>query len=117
MTRNIILVVEPDPQLRSDILHMCKRDTLEFIGLESEEAALDMIWERGADITAIFVDPKNSDDLAAESLTSVLSRDWPDIYALVGEAKPNGVYRELSRGRRLPFPWTSSQVAEVLNNQ
>ena len=117
MTRNIILVVEPDPQLRSDILHQCKGGSSEFIGLESEEAALDIIWERGADVAAIFIDPDHSVEAESESLTRVLSRDWPNIYALVGEARPNGVHRELARGRLLPFPWTSSQVADVLNNQ
>jgi hypothetical protein len=49
------------------------------IALESEDAALDWLWEHGHEIATAVLDDAALQEADANGLAAVLARDWPGI--------------------------------------
>ena len=114
MSQTIILLVEPDAVLRADISAAFTLDGHSFVELESEELALDWIWERGKEAAAVFVQQTSATMTDPNSLVQVLGRDWPDIRVIVGESHEGALASSPSGVDYLPYPWTAWQVAQRL---
>ena len=114
VSQNTILVVEPDASLRTDILRACTLETYSLVELESEDMALDWLWERGKEAAVVFIQQTESTISDPNSLINVLARDWPDVRVIVGESHRGALATSSSGLDYLPYPWTPWQVAQKL---
>ena len=114
MDPDLVLLVDPDIELRAAIIAACSLGKLTFVELDNEDTALDWIWERGKQVAAVFVQQTSSTSADPHSLVPVLARDWPNIRVIRAESQQGALSPGQSGIDDLPYPWTPWQVGQRL---
>jgi hypothetical protein len=77
--RRCVLLVDRKSQRRERLVRENAEMNVNSIALESEEAALDWLWEHGREISTAILDDAALSETDENCLAAVLARDWPHI--------------------------------------
>ena len=109
-----IVVVEDDPFIRMDALHLLEQAGLSVTGFDNADDALSFVYERSADVAAIFTDVQMPGHMDGLVLAEIVGRHWPTIMVLLTSGRVMPVHNLPSNVRFIPKPWAPSQIIAAL---
>jgi len=108
---HIALIVEDDPHVRELAAALLEETALDVVEVESAEAALDCLQERGGDVAMIFADIRLSGSMDGVQLAKAACTLWPTIrIVLTSGATPDRRDDWPDCVTFMPKPWRGLDV-------
>jgi CheY-like chemotaxis protein len=114
--RLVVLIVEDEPLMLMDALHLVTEAGFEAIGAKNADEAI-RILESRADIGVVFTDVNMPGSMDGIKLAHAVRNRWPPIEIIVTSGLTLANVQELlpERGIFFPKPYTPAQVVNALN--
>jgi DNA-binding NtrC family response regulator len=108
---HLALIVEDDPDVRALAGALLEETPLEVVEVESAEAALDCLQERGAEVAMMFADVRLPGEMDGVQLAKAACKLWPTIRIVLTSGDPGAVSEELPDCVTfMPKPWRGLDV-------
>jgi DNA-binding NtrC family response regulator len=108
---HLALIVEDDPDVRALAGALLEETSLEVVEVESAEAALDCLKERGGEVAMMFADVRLPGEMDGVQLATAACKLWPTIRIVLTSGDPGAVSEELPDCVTfMPKPWRGLDV-------
>jgi CheY-like chemotaxis protein len=108
---HIALIVEDDPDVRELAAALLEETALDVVEVESAEAALDCLQERGGEVAMIFADIRLAGMMDGVQLARVACTLWPTIRIVLTSGAASDRLDELPDCVTfMPKPWRGLDV-------
>ena len=108
---HLALIVEDDPDVRALAGALLEETPLEVVEVESAEAALDCLQERGGEVAMMFADVRLPGEMDRVQLAKAACKLWPTIRIVLTSGDPGAVSEELPDCVTfMPKPWRGLDV-------
>ena len=108
---HLALIVEDDPDVRALAGALLEETPLEVVEVESAEAALDCLQERGGEVAMMFADVRLPGEMDGVQLAKAACKLWPTIRIVLTSGDPGAVSEELPDCVTfMPKPWRGLDV-------
>lgn len=108
---HLALIVEDDPDVRALAGALLEETPLEVVEVESAEAALDCLQERGAGVAMMFADVRLPGEMDGVQLAKAACKLWPTVRVVLTSGDPNAVSDDLPECVTfMPKPWRGLDV-------
>jgi DNA-binding NtrC family response regulator len=108
---HIALIVEDDLDVRELAAALLEETALDVVGVESAEAALDCLQERGGEVAMIFADIRLSGMMDGVQLAKAACTLWPTIRIVLTSGAADDRLDELPDCVTfMPKPWRGLDV-------
>ena len=108
---HIALVVEDDPHVRELAAALLEETKLDVVEVESAEAALDCLRERGGEVAMIFADIRLQGTMDGVQLAKAACTLWPTVrIVLTSGAASTSLDSLPDRVTFMPKPWRGLDV-------
>ncbi|SCZ12167.1 response regulator [Microvirga guangxiensis] len=107
----LALIVEDDPDVRALAGALLEETPLEVVEVDSAEAALDLLQERGGDIAMMFADVRLPGKMDGVQLASAACKLWPTVRIVLTSGDPGTQLDDLPECVTfMPKPWRGLDV-------
>ncbi len=108
---HLALIVEDDPDVRALPGALLEETPLEVVEVESAEAALDCLQERGGEVAMMFADVRLPGEMDGVQLAKAACKLWPTVKVVLTSGDPGAVSEELPDCVTfMPKPWRGLDV-------
>jgi DNA-binding NtrC family response regulator len=108
---HLALIVEDDPDVRALAGALLEETPLDVVEVESAEAALDCLQERGGEVAMVFADVRLPGEMDGVQLAKAACTLWPTIRIVLTSGDPGAVSEELPDCVTfMPKPWRGLDV-------
>ncbi len=108
---HIALVVEDDPHVRELATALLEETKLDVVEVESAEAALDCLRERGGEVAMMFADIRLQGTMDGAQLAKAASTLWPTIRIVLTSGAASTSLDGLPESVTfIPKPWRGLDV-------
>jgi CheY-like chemotaxis protein len=108
---HIALIVEDDPDVRELAAALLEETALDVVEVESAEAALDCLQERGGEVAMIFADIRLAGMMDGVQLARAACTLWPTIRIVLTSGAANDRLDDLPDCVTfMPKPWRGLDV-------
>jgi DNA-binding NtrC family response regulator len=103
---HVALIVEDDPDVRALAAVLLEETPLDVVEVESAEAALDCLQERGGEVAMMFADVRLPGDLDGVQLAKAACTLWPTVRVVLTSGDPGAGRADLPDCVTfMPKPW------------
>ena len=107
----VALIVEDDPDLRDLAAALLEETDLDVVEVESADAALAYLQERGGEVAMMFADVRLPGEMDGVQLAKAACTLWPTIRIVLTSGDPGAVSDGLPDGVTfMPTPWRGLDV-------
>ncbi|MBM1173859.1 response regulator [Microvirga arabica] len=108
---HLALIVEDDSDVRALAGALLEETPLEVVEVESAEAALDCLQERGGEVAMMFADVRLPGEMDGVQLARAACKLWPTVRVVLTSGDPGAVSEELPECVTfMPKPWRGLDV-------
>ena len=108
---HVALIVEDDPDLRDLAAALLEETDLDVVEVESADAALAYLQERGGEVAMRFADVRLPGEMDGVQLAKAACTLWPTIRIVLTSGDPGAVSGDLPDGVTfMPKPWRGLDV-------
>ncbi len=108
---HLALIVEDDPDVRALAGALLEETPLEVVEVESAEAALDCLQERGGEVAMMFADVRLPGEMDGVQLARASCTLWPTIRVVLTSGDPGTQSDDLPECVTfMPKPWRGLDV-------
>ena len=108
---HVALIVEDDPDVRDLAAALLEETELDVVEVESADAALAYLQERGGEVAMLFADVRLPGDMDGVQLAKAACTLWPTIRIVLTSGDPGAVSDGLPDGVTfMPKPWRGLDV-------
>ena len=108
---HVALIVEDDPDVRDLAAALLEETELDVIEVESADAALAYLQERGGEVAMMFADVCLPGDMDGVQLAKAACTLWPTIRIVLTSGDPGAVSEDLPDDVTfMPKPWRGLDV-------
>ena len=108
---HVALIVEDDPDVRDLAAALLEETDLDVVEVESADAALAYLQERGGEVAMMFADVRLPGDMDGVQLAKAACTLWPTIRIVLTSGDPGAVSDDLPDGVTfMPKPWRGLDV-------
>ena len=108
---HVALIVEDDPDVRDLAAALLEETELDVVEVESADAALAYLQERGGEVAMMFADVRLPGDMDGVQLAKAACTLWPTIRIVLTSGDPGAVSDGLPDGVTfMPKPWRGLDV-------
>ena len=108
---HLALIVEDDPDVRALAGALLEETPLEVVEVESAEAALDCLQERGGEVAMMFADVRLPGEMDGVQLAKAACKLWPTVRVVLTSGDAGAVSEALPDCVTfIPKPWRSLDV-------
>ncbi|WP_262027000.1 response regulator [Microvirga sp. Mcv34] len=108
---HLALIVEDDPDLRALAAVLLDETPLDVVEVESAEAALDLLQERGGEVAMLFADVRLPGEMDGAQLARAACKLWPTIRIVLTSGDPGIRSDDLPECVTfMPKPWRGLDV-------
>ena len=108
---HVALIVEDDPDVRDLAAALLEETDLDVVEVESADAALAYLQERGGEVAMMFADVRLPGDMDGVQLAKAACTLWPTIRIVLTSGDPGAVSDGLPDGVTfMPKPWRGLDV-------
>jgi DNA-binding NtrC family response regulator len=108
---HVALIVEDDPDVRDLAAALLEETELDVVEVESADAALAYLQERGGEVAMMFADVRLPGDMDGVQLAKAACTLWPTIRIVLTSGDPGAVSEDLPDGVTfMPKPWRGLDV-------
>ena len=108
---HVALIVEDDPDLRDLAAALLEETELDVVDVESADAAVAYLQERGGEVAMMFADVRLPGDMDGVQLAKAACTLWPTIRIVLTSGDPGAVSDGLLDGVTfMPKPWRGLDV-------
>ncbi|WP_262266061.1 response regulator [Microvirga yunnanensis] len=105
------LIVEDDPDVRGLAAVLLEETPLDVVEVESAEAALDCLQERGGEVAMMFADVRLPGEMDGVQLAKAACKLWPTIRIMLTSGDPAAASIDLPECITFtPKPWRGLDV-------
>ena len=108
---HVALIVEDDPDVRDLAAALLEETDLDVVEVESADAALAYLQERGGEVAMMFADVRLPGEMDGVQLAKAACTLWPTIRIVLTSGDPGAVSDDLPDGVTfMPKPWRGLDV-------
>jgi DNA-binding NtrC family response regulator len=108
---HVALIVEDDPDVRDLAAALLEETELDVVEVESADAAVAYLQERGGEVAMIFADVRLPGDMDGVQLAKAACTLWPTVRIVLTSGDPGAVSDGLPDGVTfMPKPWRGLDV-------
>ena len=108
---HLALIVEDDPDVRDLAAALLEETPLDVVEVETAEAALECLQERGGEVAMMFADIRLPGEMDGVQLAKAASPLWPTVRVVLTSGDPGAVSEELPDCVTfMPKPWRGLDV-------
>jgi DNA-binding NtrC family response regulator len=108
---HLALIVEDDPDVRALAGALLEEAPLEVVEVESAEAALDCLQERGGEVAMMFADVRLPGEMDGVQLAKAACTLWPTVRVVLTSGDPSAASGDLPDCVTfMPKPWRGLDV-------
>jgi DNA-binding NtrC family response regulator len=108
---HLALIVEDDPDVRALAGALLEETPLEVVEVESAEAALDYLQDRGGEVAMMFADVRLPGEMDGVQLAKAACKLWPTVRVVLTSGDPGAASEELPDCVTfMPKPWRGLDV-------
>jgi DNA-binding NtrC family response regulator len=108
---HLALIVEDDPDVRALAAVLLEETPLDVVEVESAEAALDCLQERGGEVAMMFADVRLPGEMDGVQLARAATKLWPTIRVVLTSGDPSTRLDDLPEYVTfMPKPWRGLDV-------
>jgi DNA-binding NtrC family response regulator len=108
---HLALIVEDDPDVRALAAVLLEETPLDVVEVESAEAALDCLQERGGEVAMMFADVRLPGEMDGVQLAKAACKLWPTVRVVLTSGDPGAGLGDLPECVTfMPKPWRSLDV-------
>ena len=108
---HLALIVEDDPEVRALAAVLLEETALDVVEVESAEAALVYLQERGGEVAMMFADVRLPGDMDGVQLAKAACKLWPTIRIVLTSGDPDAQADDLPECVTfMPKPWRGLDV-------
>ncbi|WP_245435469.1 response regulator [Microvirga calopogonii] len=108
---HLALIVEDDPDVRALAAVLLEETPLDVVEVESAEAALDCLQDRGGEVAMMFADVRLPGEMDGVQLAKAACKLWPTVRVVLTSGDPGAVSEELPECVTfMPKPWRGLDV-------
>jgi CheY-like chemotaxis protein len=108
---HLALIVEDDPDVRALAGALLEETPLDVVEVESAEAALDCLQERGGEVAMMFADVRLPGEMDGVQLAKAACKLWPTIRIVLTSGDPGAQLDDLPECVTfMPKPWRGLDV-------
>jgi DNA-binding NtrC family response regulator len=107
----LALIVEDDQDVRDLAAALLEETPLDVVEVESAEAALECLQERGGEIAMMFADVRLPGPMDGVQLARAACKLWPTVRVVLTSGDPGAGLADLPEGVTfMPKPWRGLDV-------
>ena len=108
---HLALIVEDDPDVRALAAVLLEETPLDVVEVESAEAALDCLQQRGGEVAMMFADVRLPGDMDGVQLARAACKLWPTVRVVLTSGDPSAQVDDLPEAVTfMPKPWRGLDV-------
>jgi DNA-binding NtrC family response regulator len=108
---HVALIVEDDPDVRALAAVLLEETPLDVVEVESAEAALGCLQERGGEVAMMFADVCLPGEMDGVQLARAACKLWPTVRVVLTSGDPSAQVDNLPEGVTfMPKPWRGLDV-------
>jgi DNA-binding NtrC family response regulator len=108
---HLALIVEDDPDVRALAAVLLEETRLDVVEVESAEAALDCLQERGGEVAMMFADVRLPGTMDGVQLARAACKLWPTVRVVLTSGDPSVHSEDLPESVTfMPKPWRGLDV-------
>jgi DNA-binding NtrC family response regulator len=108
---HVALIVEDDPDVRDLAAALLEETLLDVVEVESAEAALECLQERGGEVAMMFVDVRLPGEMDGVQLAKAACTLWPTIRIVLTSGDPGALSEDMPECVTfMPKPWRGLDV-------
>jgi DNA-binding NtrC family response regulator len=108
---HLALIVEDDADVRDLAAALLEETLLDVVEVESAEAALDCLRERGGEVAMMFADVRLPGEMDGVQLAKAACKLWPKVRVVLTSGDPGAVSEQLPDCVTfMPKPWRGLDV-------
>jgi DNA-binding NtrC family response regulator len=108
---HVALIVEDDPDVRELAGALLEETDLDVVEVESAEAALACLQDRGGEVAMMFADVRLPGEMDGVQLAKAACKLWPTIRVVLTSGDPGALSEDLPEGVTfMPKPWRGLDV-------
>jgi CheY-like chemotaxis protein len=108
---HLALIVEDDPDVRALAGALLEETPLEVVEVDSAEAALDCLQERGGEVAMLFADVRLPGEMDGVQLARAARMLWPTVRVVLTSGDPGAQSDDLPECVTfMPKPWRGLDV-------
>jgi CheY-like chemotaxis protein len=108
---HLALIVEDDPDVRALAAVLLEETPLDVVEVESAEAALDCLQERGGEVAMMFADVRLPGEMDGVQLARAACTLWPTVRVVLTSGDPGAGLADLPECVTfMPKPWHGLDV-------
>ena len=108
---HVALIVEDNPDVRALAGALLEETPLEVVEVESAEAALDCLQERGGEVAMMFADVRLPGEMDGVQLAKAACKLWPTVRVVLTSGDPSAQLGDLPECVTfMPKPWRGLDV-------
>jgi CheY-like chemotaxis protein len=108
---HLALIVEDDPDVRALAAVLLEETPLDVVEVESAEAALDCLQERGGEVAMMFADVRLPGEMDGVQLARAACTLWPTVRVVLTSGDPGAGLADLPECVTfMPKPWRGLDV-------
>jgi DNA-binding NtrC family response regulator len=108
---HLALIVEDDPDVRALAAVLLEETPLDVVEVESAEAALDYLQERGGEVAMMFADVRLPGPMDGVQLAKAACTLWPTVRVVLTSGDPTAASNNLPDCVTfMPKPWRGLDV-------
>lgn len=92
---HVALIVEDDPDVRDLAAALLEETLLDVVEVESAEAALECLQERGGEVAMMFVDVRLPGEMDGVQLAKAACTLWPTIRIVLTSGDPGALSEDM----------------------
>ena len=108
---HLALIVEDDPDVRALAAVLLEETPLDVVEVESAEAALGCLQERGGEVAMMFADVRLPGEMDGVQLARAACKLWPTVRVVLTSGDPGAGADDLPESVTfMPKPWRGLDV-------
>ncbi|MGF9764962.1 response regulator [Microvirga sp. 0TCS3.31] len=108
---HLALIVEDDRDVRDLAAALLEETPLDVVEVESAEAALECLRERGGEVAMLFADVRLPGPMDGVQLARAAGKLWPTVRVVLTSGDPGAGLADLPEGVTfMPKPWRGLDV-------
>ena len=108
---HLALIVEDDPDVRDLAAALLEETPLDVVEVESAEAALACLQDRGGEVAMMFADVRLPGEMDGVQLAKAACKLWPTVRVVLTSGDPGALSDDLPEGVTfMPKPWRGLDV-------
>jgi DNA-binding NtrC family response regulator len=108
---HLALIVEDDQDVRDLAAALLEETPLDVVEVESAEAALECLQERGGEVAMLFADVRLPGPMNGVQLARAAGKLWPTVRVVLTSGDPGAGLADLPEGVTfMPKPWRGLDV-------